>query len=867
LFIEEINTSILDTSNIISTRINNLPNPNNGIDGIDGAVGAVGPIGGIGPKGNTGNTGGIGPKGNTGNTGNTGGQGIVGRGLTNPSYNATTGILTLNFTDAINSFNTTDIRGAQGIAGRGLTNPLYNATTGILTLNCTDAINPFNTTDIRGSQGIVGRGLTTPLYNATTGILTLNFTDAINSFSTGNIRGAQGIQGIGGRGISMLFYNETTGVLTLTFTDGLNPFSTGNIRGDAGRGLTTPSYNTSTGVLTLNFTDGINSFSTGNIRGAQGIQGIQGIQGDNYALPIASVSQRGGIRIGNNLFLNGDILSGLGGSRWGASGTTINYSGGNVGIGNTNPLYQLSLGTHLINGGDGKIYIGKNTGNGSSRFFTIKYNDAYDMCFSDSDNKDVLKVSHSAPANSLFINGSGNVGIGTATPQCRMTIRTNYSDENTGFMLDAMDTTNSYNIKFFSYVIGNGLVGHKFKLQNQNSIHDNMLCFGANGNVGIGNNNPSYKLTVQGNVFVATNLIVDGLISCGNNVNLNANAEIGSTLTVGGNVFASPAYNGGFYSGDSGWGFKISNFGNGEYWTEARGYWHQAGRGFRCFNVTNNSVPFVVNFNNCVGINQTNPSVRLHVEGGGVNTGAVSRFFGNNATGVGSNGSLGDTVIYAAGSIHSTSWFGSSSDIRIKKDIQDLDDAEMLEKVLLLKPVKYAYLDKEKTDDLVYGFIAQDVREVMGNEGVHMMKDFIFDINENALINDGVITFNGILEVGLIYRVFHKEKEAYIIIKIDGKTSENTYTATLELDGEIENSDIFIVGKRVDDFHSLNKNAIFTMGIGAIQELHRTITRQQVIIDNLTNRIELMELIEAEQLLPKIDDLIARINILENRSV
>ena len=95
----------------------------------------------------------------------------------------------------------------------------------------------------------------------------------------------------------------------------------------------------------------------------------------------------------------------------------------------------------------------------------------------------------------------------------------------------------------------------------------------------------------------------------------------------------------------------------------------------------------------------------------------------------------------------------------------------MLNKVLLLKPVKYAYLDKEKDDELVYGFIAQDVREVMGDEGVKLMREFIFDINENAVIIDGVITFNGILEVGLIYRIFHKEKEEYLIIKIDEKTN------------------------------------------------------------------------------------------------
>jgi len=167
----------------------------------------------------------------------------------------------------------------------------------------------------------------------------------------------------------------------------------------------------------------------------------------------------------------------------------------------------------------------------------------------------------------------------------------------------------------------------------------------------------------------------------------------------------------------------------------------------------------------------------------------------------------------------------------------------MLNKVLLLKPVKYSYLDKEKSDDLVYGFIAQDVREVMGDEGTKLMTDYIYDINEKAVVNDGVITFNGILEIGLNYKTFHKEKEAYIIIKIDEKISYNTYKVSLELEEVIEDSEIFIIGKRVDDFHSLNKSAIFTMGIGAIQELHRTITRQQTLIDNLLSRIEALEIV------------------------
>ena len=60
--------------------------------------------------------------------------------------------------------------------------------------------------------------------------------------------------------------------------------------------------------------------------------------------------------------------------------------------------------------------------------------------------------------------------------------------------------------------------------------------------------------------------------------------------------------------------------------------------------------------------------------------------------------------------------------------------------------------------------------------------------------------------------------------------------------------DIHIQGKKVDDFHILNKNAIFTMNVGATQELYKIIQKQQQTIDNqqttitdLISRIELLE--------------------------
>jgi len=207
----------------------------------------------------------------------------------------------------------------------------------------------------------------------------------------------------------------------------------------------------------------------------------------------------GDIRFSGDLYKNDVLFTGGGGNDWIKTGNNINYNAGNVGIGDTNPLYQLSLGTHLDNGGDGKLYVGRNTGNGSARFFTIKYNAGYDMCCSDSDNKDVLRVCHAAPANSFYANNSGNIGLGTASP--------------------------------------------------------------------------SQKLTIQGKI------------------------QLTGQITAGRNYFAGPSYNGGFYSGDTNWGFRINHFGGNQYWTEARGHdgASDGARGFRLFNNWNNTFPFSVN--------------------------------------------------------------------------------------------------------------------------------------------------------------------------------------------------------------------------------------------------------------------------------
>jgi hypothetical protein len=58
----------------------------------------------------------------------------------------------------------------------------------------------------------------------------------------------------------------------------------------------------------------------------------------------------------------------------------------------------------------------------------------------------------------------------------------------------------------------------------------------------------------------------------------------------------------------------------------------------------------------------------------------------------------------------------SSSSYKIKKDIEELNDNEFLNKIVLLKPCKYRYIDDNKNLDpvkKVYGFRARQVKQIL----------------------------------------------------------------------------------------------------------------------------------------------------------
>ena len=174
------------------------------------------------------------------------------------------------------------------------------------------------------------------------------------------------------------------------------------------------------------------------------------------------------------------------------------------------------------------------------------------------------------------------------------------------------------------------------------------------------------------------------------------------------------------------------------------------------------------------------------------------------------------------------------SDSRIKKDIEDINDDTALNKLLLIQPTTYNYIDEERNKGFgkVYGFIAQQIKEIIP-EAVPIIQYIIPNIYKSCLINNK-------------REVYHSIPSNIPIdteVKIRGSDYKikEIYEDHFVIDKDIETEEAFVFGYRVEDFHTLNKDYIFTLNVCATQELHRRIEAQNVVIKSHEDRIKDLE--------------------------
>lgn len=237
-----------------------------------------------------------------------------------------------------------------------------------------------------------------------------------------------------------------------------------------------------------------------------------------------------------------------------------------------------------------------------------------------------------------------------------------------------------------------------------------------------------------------------------------------------------------------------------------------------------------------VGIQKAVPYANLHVGSSNLlfSEQGIKSFSIDN-TAIQTSNSINNICSIFESSIWSKANVAAASDARIKTNIKDIDDDNALQKILAIEPKTYDYIDPLKGTSNVYGFIAQQIKEVIP-EAVTLIQDVIPNIFVVADATSNIIIFSSNYDVNeLVVHInkkikimdYHGEYDMYKIINVNANMN------TIEVDKNIMSDKIFVYGMEVNDFHVLDKSYIFTLNVCATQILSRELDKMEQDVKQL----------------------------------
>jgi len=554
---------------------------------------------------------------------------------------------------------------------------------------------------------------------------------------------------------------------------------------------------------------------------------------------------------------------------------------GNVGIGTASPQQILHLQTDTN-------YDGITLRDSTRELLKIAKgnNGSYINMFESS----VSKVNISTGGDTYFT--GGNVGIGTASPLSKLEVGdATYSPSGNApgsITLNGTGATKSNGGKPGLYHRANVGLGLWSDATMTMEVHGasgtplEAMRIKGDGTVGIGTASPAVKFDVH----VGTAAYQGIQVSTTNNGYAKL---IGNAFTGGHNRIVR--------DGDLGIVFSPDN--NATSAVADKGFyiapWATGPSGLR------------INDDGNVGIGTATPNVPLRVHGGSapafasqwlnwltnynINTTRQGEVYpmtqlpGSSAIGIYSQHAIGcQTYLFSQGGGL------TGSDVRIKKDIIDIDDGEALRILRLLQPKQYKYKDElDRGVDPVWGFIAQEVAEVLPYS-VKLQTEYIPNIMEIVEVsNSNIITFSNFntsnlesnaasLRIRTFEALEHHVKIVEIIdentIRVDDDLTpylrsldetgnlviettthiitpeeytnlddieKNEYTEESNTYVKTSNSyignELFIFGQEVDNFNFLKKESIFTITTTALQEVDRLLQAETAKVATLNTQL------------------------------
>lgn len=218
-----------------------------------------------------------------------------------------------------------------------------------------------------------------------------------------------------------------------------------------------------------------------------------------------------------------------------------------------------------------------------------------------------------------------------------------------------------------------------------------------------------------------------------------------------------------------------------------------------------------------VGLGTTNPTQAKFVVNGNVSYNISARYYNSG----GANGSVTTSrPLSAYFSDHiATSELQVFSDKRIK-NIQGISNSkEDLNTLMGIEITDYTFKDSVAKGNYVSKkVIAQQVEEVYP-QAVSTITDVVPDIYQLAPISNGRISMTNDLKTGERVKLIFENREE--IVEVVAADAEG-FTVNLTDKGQV-----FVYGREVDDFHTVDYEALSTLNISATQELVKMINQLQ----------------------------------------
>ena len=520
-----------------------------------------------------------------------------------------------------------------------------------------------------------------------------------------------------------------------------------------------------------------------------------------------------------------------------------------VGLGTTNPSYPLHLTgagvnslllSHTTAGSEASIkhyvdgtydwYIGTNVGgigSGSLGFFVGNYGTV------------------------MTVNSAGNFGIGYTNPNIRLRVA-NVGIDYGAFVMVSPEA---------SWPSGtSSLIGTNYNWHGLSGDVTSIYTPGSQSNA------VRLAFSSSGTIYSNARLGVNMTSGINGTYQLDVNGDCICSdwfRTRGNQGWWNETYLGGWYMSDSTW-MRMNNYrsifaGSGVISTEAR-----------------------------IGQGTSDPQFPVDIRDN-VSSSQTYRYLNSGGTGY-ANPYTMTYGLWGAGRIFCTE-LNATSDSRIKENIEDINDGDALNIIRQIEPKKYSYIDTVlRGSKMVWGFLAQQVESVLPYS-VGKSQQYIPDIYDLADVTKntagnylltlttknttGLTTTDPSNQVSLRLYVDENNNIKYATVKeiIDDKSftinediSPHQHpdpSNTQNTQGNQENQDItkvFVYGKQVDDFRTLNKQAIFTMATAALQEVDRELQQTKQDLLNAENIVQ-QQNSEITQLQNELNTILQQINI------